>query len=354
MGLWALRAFFLLVCSGAGWQASRLTGFDPFLGLLLGIVLFTVVFIMETLFTDKESVASLLAVVFGVTVGMLLAMLAINITTLIVPAPDLADPQASEDFERSTTAMRFMLTAMMCYLCTVIVFRTRDRFRFVIPYVEFKREHKGPKALVLDTSVLIDGRIAAVCRTGFIETPILIPSFVLAELHAIADSADRLKRVRGRRGLDLVNQLRREKDVDVRIYESVEELTGPVDNLLVQVARELDADVCTTDYNLNKVAVAQGVPVLNINDLATALRPSVIPGESLNVQIIRRGEERDQGVGFLDDGTMVVVEEGEQHIGGEVNIEITRVLQKSSGRLIFGKPTGAAITASADGAEKKG
>jgi len=340
MALWALRAFFLLVCSGAGWQASRLTDFDPFLGMLIGMALFIVVFLMEALFTDKNSVGNLLAVVFGVTVGFMLAILAINITTLVMTAPDPGDFQASEEFERSTQAMRFLLTAMMCYLCTVIVFRTRDRFRFVIPYMEFKREQKGPRSLLLDTSVLIDGRIVGICRTGFIETPILIPEFVLEELHAIADSAARLKRMRGRRGLDLVNQLRRESDLDVRIYEPVEVLTGPVDSKLIQVARELDADVCTTDYNLNKVAQAQGVNVLNINDLAVALRPSVIPGETITVRLIREGEERGQGIGFLDDGTMVVVEDGEASIGADLNIEITRILQKSSGRLIFGKPTG--------------
>jgi len=339
MAIWALRAFFLLVCSGAGWQASRLTDFDPFLGMLLGIVLFIVVFLMEALFTDKNSVGNLLSIVFGVTVGFLLAILAINITTLVMPAPDPTDRLAMEDFESSTRAMRFMLTAMMCYLCTVIVFRTRDRFRFVIPYVEFKREQKGPRSLLIDTSVLIDGRILGIVRAGFMDTPILIPEFVLEELHTIADSAVRTKRMRGRRGLDLVNQLRRETSVDVRIYEPVEALTGAVDAKLVQAARELDADVCTTDYNLNKVAQAQGVRVLNINDLAVAMRPSVIPGESITVRLIRKGEEHGQGVGFLDDGTMVVVEESEENVGQDVNVEITRILQKSSGRLIFGRPT---------------
>jgi len=203
--------------------------------------------------------------------------------------------------------------------------------------VEFKKEQKGPRALLLDTSAIIDGRIAAICRTGFIETPIYIPDFVLEELHTIADSADRLKRVRGRRGLELVNQLQRSRGVDITIFEAAETAAGPVDSKLVHLARDLEANICTTDFNLNKVAQAQGITVLNLNELANALKPSVIPGESLSVRLIRRGEEPRQAVGFLDDGTMVVVEEAENQIGSDVAVEIVRVLQKSSGRLIFGK-----------------
>jgi len=330
MAVWALRAFFLLVSAGAGWYAARVTGFDTFWGFLLGTVIFITVFALEALFTAKESIGNLLAVVFGFAVGIVLSIPAYNITMLILD-PQLAD---KPNFD---TAVRLILTVMLCYLCTVIVYRTRDRFRFVIPYVEFKPEQRGPRALLLDTSVIIDGRIASVCRTGFLETPIYIPNFVLEELHAIADSADRLKRVRGRRGLDLVSQLQRAKGIDVSIYETEERPGAPVDQKLIQLARELDAHICTTDFNLNKVAQAQGVRVLNLNELANALRPSVIPGESIFVKLIRRGEEKGQAVGYLDDGTMVVVEQAEEQIGQAVSIEITRVLQKSSGRLIFGK-----------------
>ncbi|MFW6161672.1 MAG: PIN/TRAM domain-containing protein [Planctomycetota bacterium] len=334
MAVWVLRAFFLLVSAGAGWYAARMTGFDTFWGFLLGIMIFIIVFTLEALFTTKESIGNLLAVVFGVGVGILLAIPAYNITMLIL------DPRIAED-PQTSGAIRLILSVMLVYLCTIIVYRTRDRFRFVIPYVEFKPEQRGPRAVLLDTSAIVDGRIASVCRTGFIETPIYIPHFVLEELHTIADSADRLKRVRGRRGLDMVSQLRKARGVDVTIYEAsgletVDEGEG-VDYKLVQLARELDAHICTTDFNLNKVAQAQGVRVLNLNELANALRPSVIPGESIYVELIRRGEEKGQAVGFLDDGTMVVVEEANQQIGKSVNVEITRVLQKSSGRLIFGK-----------------
>jgi uncharacterized protein YacL len=331
MSVWPLRAFFLLISAGAGWQASALfADRDPFWGMILGLAMFTIVFTMEVFFTGKQSAGNFVAVVFGIAAGVFLGWVAFNITVLILP-PDVQKSQ--ED----TNAIRILLTVMLCYLCTVVIYRTRDQFRFVIPYVEFKREQRGPRAFLLDTSALIDGRIASVCRAGFIETPIFIPSFVLEELHGIADSADRLKRVRGRRGLDLVNQLQHAPGIDVTLYETGDKSPGPVDQKLVLLARELDAHICTTDFNLNKVAQAQGIPVLNLNDLANALRPSVIPGETLAVRLIRRGEEVGQAVGYLDDGTMVVVEDATERISSEVAIEITRVLQKSSGRLIFGK-----------------
>jgi len=331
MGVWALRAFFLLISAGAGWQASALfPDRDPFWGMILGLAMFTIVFTLEVFFTGKQSVGSFAAVVFGIAVGILLAYLAYNITVLILP-PEIRNNA------KTTDAIRMLLTVMLCYLCTVVIYRTRDQFRFVIPYVAFKREQRGPRAFLLDTSALIDGRIASVCRAGFIETPIFIPSFVLEELHAVADSADHVKRVRGRRGLDLVNQLQHTPGIDVTVYETADGAPGPVDQKLITLARELDAHICTTDFNLNKVAQAQGVAVLNLNDLANALRPSVIPGETLTVRLIRRGEETGQAVGYLDDGTMVVVEKAQDRIGSEVAIEITRVLQKAAGRLIFGK-----------------
>jgi len=331
MAVWALRAFFLLISAGAGWQASRLIeSEDPVWGIILGITMFTIVLALEALFTSKDSVANLTAIVFGIGVGILLAHVAFYITTLILPIEAARNP-------KTTAAIRIILTVMLCYLTTMVVYRTRDQFRFVIPYVEFKKEQKGPRALLLDSSAIIDGRITAICRTGFIETPLFIPNFVLEELHTIADSADRLKRVRGRRGLELVNQLQRTKGIDVAVYEARDVPDGPVDSKLIHLAREIEAHICTTDFNLNKVAQAQGIAVLNLNELANALRPSVIPGENLSVRLIRRGEEAGQAVGFLDDGTMVIVDQAEDSIGNDVAIEILRVLQRSSGRLIFGK-----------------
>ena len=288
--------------------------------------------ILGDLFWKRKRLQVLSGLFFGVLAGLAIAYLMTLIVDMVVNVfPDLRDRSAVE-------LVKVLVGVAAVFLCVSFVLQTKDDFRFVIPYVEFKREQKGPRALLLDTSAIIDGRIAAICRTGFIETPIYIPDFILEELHTIADSADRLKRVRGRRGLELVNQLQRTRSIDISIYENSDPADGPVDAKLVHLARELEAHICTTDFNLNKVAQAQGIAVLNINDLANALKPSVIPGETLSVRLVRRGEETKQGVGFLDDGTMVVVEDGESRIGNDVNVEIVRVLQKSSGRLIFGKP----------------
>lgn len=194
-------------------------------------------------------------------------------------------------------------------------------------------EHK-----ILDTSVIIDGRIADICKTGFIEGTIVIPEFVLEELQHIADSSDLLKRNRGRRGLDILNKIQKELDVKVLIYEGDFEEISEVDSKLVKLAKVLQGKVVTNDFNLNKVCELQGVSVLNINDLANAVKPVVLPGEEILVQIIKDGKEHGQGVAYLDDGTMIVVEGGREYIGTMMEVLVTSVLQTSAGRMIFAKP----------------
>lgn len=194
-------------------------------------------------------------------------------------------------------------------------------------------EHK-----ILDTSVIIDGRIADICKTGFIEGTMVIPGFVLEELQHIADSSDVLKRNRGRRGLDILNRIQKELSIKVHIYEGDFEEIQEVDSKLVKLAKVLSGKVVTNDFNLNKVCELQGVPVLNINDLANAVKPVVLPGEELSVQVIKDGKEHNQGVAYLDDGTMIVVEGGREHIGNEIDVLVTSVLQTSAGRMIFAKP----------------
>ncbi|GGE01263.1 putative PIN and TRAM-domain containing protein YacL [Paenibacillus nasutitermitis] len=193
-------------------------------------------------------------------------------------------------------------------------------------------EHK-----ILDTSVIIDGRIADICKTGFIEGTLVIPEFVLEELQHIADSSDLLKRNRGRRGLDILNKIQKELDVRVLIYEGDME-EGEVDSKLVKLAKVLHGKVVTNDFNLNKVCELQGVSVLNINDLANAVKPVVLPGEEIVVQVIKDGKEHGQGVAYLDDGTMIVVEGGRDYIGSTMEVLVTSVLQTSAGRMIFAKP----------------
>lgn len=194
-------------------------------------------------------------------------------------------------------------------------------------------EHK-----ILDTSVIIDGRIADICKTGFIEGTLVIPEFVLEELQHIADSSDLLKRNRGRRGLDILNKIQKELDVHVLIYEGDFEDISEVDSKLVKLAKVLSGKVVTNDFNLNKVCELQGVSVLNINDLANAVKPVVLPGEEIVVQVIKDGKEHGQGVAYLDDGTMIVVEGGREYIGHTMEVLVTSVLQTSAGRMIFAKP----------------
>lgn len=213
---------------------------------------------------------------------------------------------------------------------------------FNIPFKSSSRERvtdTSGKAMpkVLDTSVIIDGRIADICKTGFIEGPLVIPSFVLDELRHVADSSDLLKRNRGRRGLDVLNRIQKELALEVQVYEKdIGNLE--VDSKLVKLARLLGGKVVTNDYNLNKVCELQRVPVLNINDLANAVKPVVLPGEEMVVHLLKEGKESGQGVGYLDDGTMIVVDGGKKHIGETLGVMVTSVLQTAAGRMIFAKP----------------
>ncbi|CAM3977086.1 PIN/TRAM domain-containing protein [Cohnella lubricantis] len=204
------------------------------------------------------------------------------------------------------------------------------------PILEEEPKYEHHK--ILDTSVIIDGRIADICKTGFIEGTLVIPEFVLEELQHIADSSDLLKRNRGRRGLDILNKIQKELDVKVLIYEDAAEEAGEVDSRLVKLAKAMRGKVVTNDFNLNKVCELQGVSVLNINDLANAVKPVVLPGEEIVVQVIKDGKEHGQGVAYLDDGTMIVVEGGRDFIGTTMEVLVTSVLQTSAGRMIFAKP----------------
>ncbi|EOH95800.1 PilT domain-containing protein [Enterococcus moraviensis ATCC BAA-383] len=201
-----------------------------------------------------------------------------------------------------------------------------------------KVEDHFHKYKILDTSVIIDGRIYDIAKTGFLEGVILIPNFVLYELQYIADSGDSLKRVRGRRGLDILNALQKEEGISVEMYEGDFEDISEVDSKLIKLAKLLDGVVVTNDYNLNKVSEFQNVPVLNINALANAVKPVVIPGETMNVMVVKAGTERQQGVAYLDDGTMVVVEDGQHYMNEHIQVVVTSALQTAAGRMIFAKP----------------
>lgn len=203
-----------------------------------------------------------------------------------------------------------------------------------------EKSNKGYKSCpkILDTSVIIDGRIADICKTGFIEGPLVIPEFVLEELQHIADSSDGLKRNRGRRGLDILNKIQKELDIEIIIHDKKFEDIQEVDSKLLKLTQLLKGKIITNDYNLNKVAEVQGIDVLNINELANAVKPVVLPGEEMVVHVVRDGKESGQGLAYLDDGTMIVVESGRKYIGETIEVIVTSVLQTSAGRMIFAKP----------------
>lgn len=239
----------------------------------------------------------------------------------------------------------FIFSGLLGYLGFRVGYKKRDELISVFTLGRQNKESKQKKEekpyvehKILDTSVIIDGRIADICRTGFLEGTLVIPSFVLEELQHIADSSDVLKRNRGRRGLDILNKIQKELDVDVLIYEGDFEEIQEVDSKLVKLAKVLSGKVVTNDFNLNKVCELQGVSVLNINDLANAVKPVVLPGEEINVQVIKDGKEHGQGVAYLDDGTMIVIEGGREYIGERIDVLVTSVLQTSAGRMIFAKP----------------
>ena len=251
-----------------------------------------------------------------------------------------------------TQFSRFLITLICCYMSISFLLQTKDEFRFIIPYVEFSKQVKGGKPLVLDTSVIIDGRIADICDTRIIDTKLMIPRFVLQELQAIADSSDKLKRNRGRRGLDVLKRLQTNPKIEMEMHDgNVVELhqTDPmmrVDERLVVFTKSIGGRVVTNDFNLNKIAQLQGVEVINLNEVANALKTVALPGEIMLVRVVKAGDQVGQGVGYLEDGTMVVIEQGRNYIGNEVNITVTSVLQTPAGRMVFGKIEGKSSTGS--------
>lgn len=242
------------------------------------------------------------------------------------------------------TVAPIVLTLLFGYLGFQVGFKKRDELLTLFSNRKKKANEEEPEAVqknvlkLLDTSVIIDGRIADICQTGFLEGTIVIPQFVLEELQHIADSSDVLKRNRGRRGLDILNRIQKELSIKVEIYEGDFEEIQEVDSKLVKLAKVTNGMVVTNDFNLNKVCEFQGVSVLNINDLANAVKPVVLPGEEMKVQVIKDGKEQNQGIAYLDDGTMIVVEDGRDYIGKYIDVLVTSVLQTSAGRMIFAKP----------------
>ncbi len=336
-----LRVVFVLVLVAVGWglvsdERHQSTHKDLVIVAFAGTAL---IFIAFDIFVPRKSLSAISGLFFGLVVGMVVAY---GLSLVIDQLVDVAGGGMVDSAILS--AVKVAIGVICCYMAVSFILQTKDDVRFVIPYVQFSKETKGARPVVLDTSVIVDGRIADIANTSIFESELVIPRFVLLELQTIADSSDKLKRTRGRRGLDMLNKLQASEHVDIRILEVVPERSARnagVDEMLVDLALQLNGKIVTNDFNLNKIAQLRGVTVLNINDLANSLKPVVLPGESLLVKIIKPGESMGQGVGYMEDGTMVVAEGGRDKLGQTVELTVTSVLQTSAGRMVFGRLDGA-------------
>jgi len=332
-----LRCLYAIVCIGTilayvtqgldgGSDPPGFIGQHRFLGFILLLVVTQLVTVFDLVFPRKR-IEVISAVYFGLLIGFLLSYLFIQALT-----PAIAQWEYRE--------VAIVLTTLVIpYLCISLLLQTKDDFRFIIPYVEFSRDLKAGKPLVVDSSALIDGRIAEVVDTHIIDGLLVVPQFILHEVQEIADSNDKLRRTRGRRGLEVLSKLQNNPNVEIKMHETDKSVGDglSIDQRLVEVAKLLGGRVVTNDFNLNKVASVQGIDVINLNDVANALKPRYLPGERLRIKVIREGESQGQGVGYLDDGTMVVCESANHLIGKEIDIIVTSVLQSSAGRMIFGR-----------------
>ena len=327
-----VRGFYLVVCAAVtvtylvAERPQSILLVNPLLSFFLIVGTTQVVTVID-MAVRKKSLPVFSAIYFGLLVGWLLSFLLNQALT-----PLLAGSEIRE-------LVPLLTPLMLPYLCVALLLQTRDDFRFVIPYVEFVKKVKGGRPFILDTSAIIDGRIADVIETKILDAELIVPSFVLQELQHIADSNDKLRRNRGRRGLDVLNKLRLCDDVDVTMYDAAAPELKDMSNdqRVVAVAQDVGGRVVTNDFNLNKIAAVQGVDVVNLNDVANSLKPRYLPGERMQIKIIKEGESTGQGVGYLDDGTMVVCEQAQQMVGSDADMVVTSVLQNSAGRMIFGK-----------------
>ncbi len=296
--------------------------------------------------TRYKKISTIAGTMLGALAG-LLATLALGGLIDLMLQSWVPDAKAFDLLKPILFSVKLIMGICLTYLGVITVLQTQDDFRLVIPYVEFSKQLRGVRPVLVDTSALVDGRIADIAGTNFVQSPLVIPRFVLMELQSLADSADALKRSKGRRGLDVVTRLQRLGTVDVSIDDTF--VAGKaVDQMLVELARSTQAMVLTGDVGLARVASINSVTVLNLNDLANATRMSLVPGEAITLRLMKPGEQRGQGVGYLPDGTMVVAEDGGGRIGDTVTMTVTSSLQTSAGRLIFARIGDAPSGESAD------
>lgn len=325
MTLLTLRVVFLILCVLGSWSISQLHdqwAQHPAIAVMLGLAGGGAVIGVDLLLKGF-SIRGLSAATFGLLAGMAVSYLIGNsvLFKFIDDQPKLI--------------AQISMYVICSYLGMVTALRGKDEFTLVIPYVKFRREDVPERLVLLDTNIIIDGRILEVCTTGFLDAILIVPRFVLNELQYIADSADEVRRARGRRGLEILKALQKNPHVEVKIHDNDVPDIQEVDGKLVQLALMLRAEILTNDFNLNSIAQLQKVKVLNLIDLAKALRPVVLPGEKLAVRLVKEGREPDQTVAYLEDGTMIVVHESRKQLGRDVEVVVGSVLQTTAGRMAF-------------------
>lgn len=322
------RALFILLCGLIGAFIGGKYNEPAYYGGGIGAATGFALMLVEWGFS-KRFIGIISTVMFGVVFGFVISYLFYEALSLLKFIQDLSPDEKS--------SLQFSITFLMCFISVIAIIHTKDDFKIVIPFIDLSREGVSNKPLILDTSAIIDGRIADICKTKIVDSPIIIPKFVLEELQNIADSPDKNKRIRGRRGLDILAKMREDKTLVIEVNEATLPGVDGVDAKLVRLSKSLSGRLITTDFNLTKVARVQDVEVINVNDLSNALRPVVLQGEHLTVKIIKLGEAQGQGVGYLDDGTMVVGDNCANKVGDRVELLVTNVLQTSAGRMIFGR-----------------
>lgn len=340
MVLYLLRGMFILLVASVStlyllafqWEGHKsMPEFVAMMAVPIALALFIVA-------VDIATPQKRLSAVSGVFVGLLAGLLAawalsfvVDFVHIVVRPP--IDAVALDTLLRGTKVIIGLIT---CYLAISMVLQTKDDFRLVIPYIEFAKQYRGHRPMLLDSSAAIDGRICEVAATNTLQGTLVVPRFILNELQKVADSSDKLRRARGRRGLDAIQKLQSEATVDVTVDET--DLDGDtVDQKLINLACQMRAKLVTGDFNLAKIADVRGVEVVSIHELAKALRPVFLPGEPMTVKIVKPGESADQGVGYHEDGTMVVVENSRSSVGEVVDLVVTSTIQTSAGRMIFGR-----------------
>ena len=331
-----LRVLFVTFCAAIGTNISSALVGNPWPGLVFGIVFGLVVVLIDRLLKGVS-----LRLFSSATFGLLLGLIFANLL--------MASEVLRYQSEALQWAARLIVYALFGYLGMMLAMRSsRDEFSLIIPYVRFAREMTRHEPLVVDTNVIIDGRIADLCATGFLSRSLIVPRFILDELQLLADSRDPTKRERGRRGLEILNQLQRSREIEVTVHESTsEDADLGTDARLVGIAKVLKARLLTNDHALSQVARLQKLAVLNLADLARALRPSVVAGDEIDLHLVKEGREPHQAVGYLPDGTMIVVNHARAHVGKIRTVVVASALQTAAGRLIFAELKNGAAQASA-------